>query len=591
MVKEGALTKYDVKLKGRLATTAGDNRRQVDVHQTAAPFVRNVGATTLEVPKAARKKRGPQSALARKIRRQRHAAAVPRKNLAAGACLACLVPVVALRATAPAPRFPMKHAFLAFVLLPWVLAAAEQPNIIIINTDDLGYSDIGPFGSNNATPQLDRMAREGRKLMAHYAAPVCTPSRAALLTGSYPKRALPIPGVLFPAAAVGLNPDEVTIAEVLKAAGYVTAAVGKWHLGDQPEFLPTRQGFDSYYGIPYSNDMGTAEEGSKSSAGQKPRRGPAPADKLPKDDYGLRGNNQPPLPLLENETVIERVGAEQQHTLTQRYTERAVQFIHAQASRPFFLYLAHAAVHFPHYPGKKFMGSSPNGLLGDWAQEVDWSVGQILDAVRALQLDRKTLIIFTSDNGGPVNQGATNRPFRGSKNTTWEGGVRVCTIAWWPGKIPPGTSTAAITTMMDVMPTVAKLAGAKMPADRKSDGVDLWPVLAATPNAAAPRDFFHYFSGATLEAVRRGPWKLHIKTGELYQLETDMGEQRDVSAAHPKVVADLLAFADLMKTDLGLDTFGPGCRPVGRVPEGFPLITADGTIRPGFAPGEMRKSR
>lgn len=483
----------------------------------------------------------------------------------------------------------MKKALLLSLFLPWGLAAAEPPNIIIINTDDLGYSDIGPFGSNNATPHLDRMAREGRKLTSHYAAPVCTPSRAALLTGSYPKRALPIPHVLFPASAVGLSPNEVTVAEVLKAAGYVTTAIGKWHLGDQPEFLPTRQGFDSYYGIPYSNDMGTAEEGSKSNPGQTPRKGPSGG--VPKDEYGLRGNNQTPLPLLENETVIERVGAEQQHTLTERYTARAVAFLHAQKNRPFFLYLAHTAVHFPHYPGKKFMGTSPNGLVGDWAQEVDWSVGQVFDAVRALNLERKTLIIFTSDNGGPVNQGATNRPFRGTKNTTWEGGIRVCTIAWWPGKIPAGTTTDAITTMMDVMPTVAKLAGAKMPADRKIDGVDIWPVLAGTPNAPAPRDSFYYFSGANLEAVRRGPWKLHLKTKELYQLETDIGEQRNVSAANPKVVADLLAFAGLMKTDLGVDNFGPGCRAAGRVAEGIPLIAADGAIRAGFAPGATRAGR
>ena len=470
--------------------------------------------------------------------------------------------------------------FLPLLLLLPAIYAADRPNIVLINIDDLGYSDIGPYGSTNATPHLDRMAREGRKLTSHYAAPVCTPSRAALLTGSYPKRALPIPHVLFPASAIGLNPAEVTVAEVLRAAGYATAAIGKWHLGDQREFLPTRQGFDSYFGIPYSNDMGTAEDGAKSSAGQPLPKAKArpPAN----DEYGLRGDDQTPLPLLENETVIERVRAEEQHAITRRYTEKAVAFLRAQQQRPFFLYLAHTAVHFPHYPGKNFMGKSPNGLLGDWVQEVDWSVGQVFDTLRALQLDRTTLVIFTTDNGGPTAQGATNRPLRGTKNTTWEGGIRVCTIAWWPGKIPAGTATDAITTMMDIMPTLAKLAGGKMPADRVIDGIDIWPVLAGTAGDTPPRNFFHYFSGANLEAVRLGPWKLHLQRKELYHLADDIGESRNVYATHAKTVAELQAFADLMKTDLGVDTFGPGCRPAGRVAAPAPLIAADGTIRAGF---------
>ena len=285
-------------------------------------------------------------------------------------------------------------------------APAVKPNFILINIDDLGYADIGPFGGKTSTPNLDRMAKEGRKLTSHYAAPVCSPSRASMMTGCYPKRVLPIPHVLFPAGAVGLSQDEQTIAEVLKDTGYATACVGKWHLGDQEAFLPMRQGFDSYYGIPYSNDMGPAAEGSKSNAGAAiPERrkakkkgkgqGQAPAN----DEQGIRGD-QPPLPLLEDGQAIERVKAEQQHTITQRYTEKAQAFIHANKDKPFFLYLPHSAVHFPLYPGKAFMGKSGVGLYQDWVQEVDWSVGQILETVRELNLDERTLVVFTSDNGG-----------------------------------------------------------------------------------------------------------------------------------------------------------------------------------------------
>lgn len=459
--------------------------------------------------------------------------------------------------------------------------AADKPNFILINIDDLGYADIGPFGSKvNATPNLDRLAAEGRKLTSHYAAPVCSPSRSALMTGCYPKRVLPIPGVLFPGAAVGLNPDERTVAEVLKDAGYATACIGKWHLGDQPEFLPRRQGFDYYFGLPYSNDMGTAAEGSKSSLGKavpKNRK----VNKEASDDYGLRGNNQPPLPLVENDTVIERVKAVEQQGLTKRYTEKAVNFIQQNKGKPFFLYFPHTAVHFPLYPSDEFAGKSKIGLLGDWIQEVDWSVGQVMDTVRTAGLDKNTLVVFTSDNGGPGPHGADNSPLRGMKGQTLEGGVRVCTIAWWPGKIPAGSSTAAMTTMMDVLPTLAKLGGASVPADRKVDGVDIMPVLTGD---AAPRDTFHYFRGLTLEAVRQGPWKLHLKTGELYNLDSDIGEAKNVAASNPDVVAKLQKLAEVMEGDLGTNSVGPGCRPLGRVAHPQPLMNADGKVREGFEP-------
>lgn len=482
----------------------------------------------------------------------------------------------------------MKKLFSAvlFLALPVLVTAAgaPRPNFIVINIDDLGYADIGPFGGTNRTPNLDRLAAEGRKLTSHYAAPVCSPSRAALMTGSYPKRALPTPHVLFPAAAVGLNPNERTIAEILKDAGYATACVGKWHLGDQAPFLPTRQGFDRFFGLPYSNDMGPRNEGAKSNFGAspapaktgQPKKG-QPAKQAASDETGIRGD-QPPLPLLENDKVIARVRAEDQLTLTRRYTEQAVAFIRERRDRPFFLYLAHNAVHFPLYPSDNFRGRSPNGLLGDWVQEVDWSVGQLVDALRELRIDQNTLVLFVSDNGGPLNHGANNRPLRGSKGSTLEGGIRVPAIAWWPGRIPAGSSTDAMSSMMDVLPTFAKLAGARVPTDRKLDGVDLWPVLTGSP-AQPPRDTFLYFRGLTLDAVRSGPWKLHLAKRELYHLGDDIGEAANVADKHPDVVQRLTALADATKSDLGREGMGPGCRPLGRVEAPQPLIAADGAVR------------
>lgn len=480
-------------------------------------------------------------------------------------------------------------------------APASRPNLIVINIDDLGYAEIGPYGGRIRTPELDRMAAEGRKLTSHYAAPVCSPSRAALMTGSYAKRALPIPHVLFPVAAVGLNPDEVTIAEVLKSAGYATAMIGKWHLGDQPEFLPTRQGFDSYYGLPYSNDMGPAEDGVKSDLGQplpQPKAAAKSAkDAGPGDGIGIRGfPGQPPLPLLENDRVIGRVRVPEQIDLQRRYTERAVAYVRQKRDRPFFLYLAANAVHFPRYPHEDFRGKSGHGLLGDWVLEIDWTVGQILGALRETGQADRTLVLFTSDNGGPVQQGAVNRPLRGSKGSTWEGGVRVATLVWWPGTIPAGTSTDAITTMMDILPTFARLAGANLPTDRRLDGVDVWPALAGPVGATPPRDRFFYFYGLNLEAVRSGPWKLHLARADgapgepagqprqqLFNLAGDIGETKDVAATHPDVVARLQALAQTMESDLGLRTVGPGCRPLGRVAKPEPLINHQGEVRPGLA--------
>lgn len=450
-----------------------------------------------------------------------------------------------------------------------------RPNFILINIDDLGYADVGPFGSKiNRTPNLDRLAREGRKLTAFYAAPVCSPSRAALMTGCYPKRVLPIPHVLFPGNDVGLSPDEVTVAEVLKAAGYATAIVGKWHLGDQPEFLPNRQGFDLHFGLPYSNDMGPAEDGVKSDLG-KP---------LPKPG----GAGQPPLPLLRNGTVVKRVLPDDQQSLVELYTEEAVKFIAANESKPFLLYLAHNAVHFPLYPGKRWAGKSPHGLFSDWVEEVDWSVGQVLAAVEKHGLSGRTLVIFTSDNGGTPR--SVNAPLRGHKGSTWEGGVRVPAIAWWPGKVPAGTETDAVLGMFDVLPTLAALAGGRLPAGRKLDGVGVWPHLAGEKGAKPAHETFYYYRGLRLEAVRHGDWKLQIATAaaaradfkpRLYNLKADVGESADVADAHPDIVRRLEGLVAAMDGDLGLDGTGPGCRELGRVKNPRPLIDRDGKVRPG----------
>ncbi len=452
-----------------------------------------------------------------------------------------------------------------------VASAAEQPNIIVVNVDDLGYGDIGPFGNTTqATPHLDRMARGGRKLMSHYAAPVCSPSRASLMTGCYPKRALPISHVLFPSSSVGLNPLELTIAEVLKSSGYSTACIGKWHLGDQPEFLPTRQGFDYYFGLPYSNDMGRTQDGTRSNFGRPVPKPGTKAGTLSED--GIRGE-QPPLPLLENETVIEHVTASVQTTLTKRYTEKAIDFIRKHKAGPFFLYVPHSAVHFPLYPSEPFRGTSKNGLFGDWVSEVDWSMGELMKTLEELKLAGNTLVIFTSDNGGAKNHGANNDPLRGAKGSTLEGGVRVPTICYWPGKIPAGTETMAITSMMDILPTVANLAGAKLATEHKIDGVDIWSVMSSeVEGESQPRREFLYFRGLKLEAIRHGDWKLHLLEEKLYNLAEDIGESRDVAAENPERVQELKSRLAAVDADLGLDGLGKGCRELGRVSKALPLL-------------------
>jgi len=466
------------------------------------------------------------------------------------------------------------HQFLALaaVLVPVALlqAAPEpKPNIVVILVDDMGYGDIGAFGSKvNRTPNLDRMANEGMKLTSFYAAPVCTASRAQLLTGCYAKR-VSLPGVLPPLSPIGLSAKEHTIASLLKAQGYATMCIGKWHVGDQPEFLPTNRGFDHYFGLPYSNDMG--------------------GDNKP----NAKGKIRPPLPLIRDAKVIE--APVDQDSLTARYTEEAVEFITTNKDRPFFLYFPHTAVHVPLHPGANFKGKSANGTYGDWVEEVDWSVGRVLETLRSLKLSDHTVVLFTSDNGPWLScgkNGGSAGPLTGGKFTTWEGGMREPMIAWWPGKIAAGTACDAVMSEMDLLPTCVKLAGGIVPSDRKLDGLDIWPLLAGQTKES-PREALFYFNGNKLEAVRSGSWKLAIapqdkhekgegkavsQTGpRLYNLDADICEKTDVAAQHPEIVARLEKLIEPMKSDLGLDGTGPGVRPTDRVANPVPLLKRIGT--------------
>lgn len=445
---------------------------------------------------------------------------------------------------------------------------ADRPNFVIINIDDLGYADIEPFGSElNSTPNLNQMAAEGRKLTCFYAAPVCSPSRASLMTGCYPKRALSIPHVLFPGNDVGLDPGEVTIAELLKAQGYTTGIIGKWHLGDQPDFLPLRQGFDYYYGLPYSNDMGPASDGIKSNLGA-----PLP---MPKDE----SKGQPPLPLIRNNRVLKRMLPEDQTQMVTHYTREAVQFINDHQRESFFLYVPHSAVHFPLYPGVEFQGKSGHGLYSDWVQEVDWSVGQILTAIRDLKLSDNTFVLFTSDNGGSLRHGAVNKPLRNGKGSTYEGGMRVPTIAWWPGNIPANSQSDAVTGMFDMLPTLVTLAGGDIPQDRKLDGANIWPILSGQPDAPVAHEVFHYYRGLRLEAIRRGNWKLRFQPLELFNLKEDIAEAHNLASDHPELVSELTELAAAIDSDLGRDDKGPGCRPLGTVDHAEPIIDHDNGVR------------
>jgi arylsulfatase A-like enzyme len=463
-----------------------------------------------------------------------------------------------------------------FVLLAALLAAtapARPPNVVVIFIDDMGYGDIGPFGATKQrTPHLDRMAKEGMKLTSFYATPVCSVSRAQMMTGCYGAR-VSVPGVYFPGQSVGLNPSEVTVAERLKEKGYATQMVGKWHLGDQPEFLPTRQGFDHYLGIPYSNDM------LKKSAETK----------------------VPVVPLLRDEKIVELMDGEGQRRLVELYTKEAVDFISRHKDQPFYLYYAHNAVHTPIWPGAAFAGKSQNGRFGDWVEEVDWSVGQVLEALRSQGLDKDTIVVFTSDNGPWLTKGTDGGsagPLRGGKGSTWEGGVRVPTLAWWPGRIPAGSVNDAVAATIDLLPTFVSLAGGTVPATPVIDGRDITPILLGQSKESA-REAHYYFSGYDLQAVRQGRWKLALvpqpegmgkqapKTApglRLYDLDAEIGEQTDVAAQHPDVVAKLKALAEKMAAEIG------GKTPTARRPAGE--VKGAKTLYPtiDYVPNDVKKA-
>jgi arylsulfatase len=472
---------------------------------------------------------------------------------------------------------------LAFV--SGVLSAAEPPpNVVVIFIDDQGYADLGCFGAKGyQTPNLDKLASEGRRFTNfHVAQPVCSASRAALLTGCYPNR-IGIHGALGPKSKVGLSTGETTMAEMLKAKGYATCAVGKWHLGDEAKFLPIHHGFDEYLGLPYSNDMWPLPPGMND---------------LPKDSPKRR-KLYPDLPMIEGDQVIDpEVTAEEQKQLTTRYTERAVSFIDRNKDKPFFLYLAHSMVHVPLFVSDKFAGKSGAGLFGDVTMEVDWSVGQVMDALNRNGLSNKTLVVYTSDNGPWLNFGdhaGSAAPLREGKGTNWEGGTRVPCIMRWPGKIPAGSGCDTVMGTIDLFPTIAAITGGKLP-DHKIDGLDVAPLIFGNKDARNPHEaYYWYYNQNELQGVTSGDgrWKLYlphayrtlagkpagkggfpvnysmhkVEKPELYDLTNDISESTDVSDKHPEIVQQLLALAEKARVDLGdaaTNRKGSGNRPPGR---------------------------
>lgn len=433
-----------------------------------------------------------------------------------------------------------------------------RPNVIVINCDDLGYGDLGCYGSTkNATPHLDRLAAEGLALDDFYVAScVCSPSRGAMMTGCYPPRIgfgdFAGRAVLFPGDAQGLHADEQTLPQMLKDAGYATKMVGKWHCGDQPEFLPTERGFDSYYGLPYSNDMS-----------RNPKR-----------------PNDPPLPLLRDGEVIEQ--QPDQRSLTSRYTEECVRFIREdRGEQPFFLYLAHMYVHVPLMVPEQFMRASRNGAYGGAVEHIDWTMGVLMHELRQQGLDENTLVIFTSDNGSRArDEGGSNAPCRGTKASLWDGGIRVPCIMRWPESIAAGQRSSSIASSIDLLPTLAAVCGGEL-AGKPIDGVDIQALFA--DSQATPREAFYYYWRNELTAVRKGPWKLFLNHGNtavqdygpaLYNLAEDVGETDDRKADHPAVVAELTALADSMRQELGCsrtEVQGAGVRPVGIAENPKPL--------------------
>ena len=476
-----------------------------------------------------------------------------------------------------------RFSFVVFFLscLPVAVAQAAParlPNIVIIYIDDMGYADIGPFGAKGyTTPNIDKMAAEGMKFTSFYSAQaVCSASRAALMTGCYSNR-VGIAGALGPHARIGISDKEMTLAQLCKQKNYATAIFGKWHLGDAPRFLPTRHGFDEYYGLPYSNDM-----------------------------WPPNNPNAPPLPLIDQERVVNpSVDDAAQCQLTTQYTEHAVSFIERNKDRPFLLYVPHTMVHVPLHVSDKFRGKTPRGLFGDVVEEVDWSVGQILGAIKKAGLDDDTFVFFCSDNGPWLCYGdnaGSAYPLREGKGTSWDGGVREPTLMRWPGHIPAGKSCDEPLMTIDIFPTVARLIGGKLP-DHKIDGLDITDVITGK-TAKSPHEVLYFYYGQNnLEALRSGKWKLELPRGyqslngrpgghggkrvpyetlkigapELYDLDTDPGQKHNVADQFPDVLEKMLDYAEQAREELG-DGFtkrvGMGRRQPGRLPPQSPAKPA-----------------
>lgn len=479
---------------------------------------------------------------------------------------------------APRPGFASRRAFLKRISAAGLALAGSSllgqtasgrlPNVVVIFADDLGWGDLGCYGSAIPTPNLDRMAAEGMRLTQFYAAPVCTASRAQILTGCYAKRVSM--GLFQPISAAGLNPEETTLAGLLRPRGYATMAIGKWHLGDQKAFLPTKHGFEHFFGIPYSHNM---------VAGYGKFKGKPPT---------------PPLPLLRDETVVEAPVALE--SLGETFTREAETFIAAHKDRPFFLYYTPVAPHTPLTPGPAWKGKTGKGDYADFVAELDDSVGRILSAITRSGIAQDTLVVFTSDNGPPKQKGeeihGSAGPLRGFKFGTFEGGVRVPGIFWRPGWVPAGVTRSQVASTIDLLPTVAAMTATALP-PKKIDGKDMGPLLRGT-SMSDVNDPLYYGVGE-IEAVRSGKWKLFYsepkkKGGEkaggekaeaeknlnpplaLFDLEKDPGETMDVAADNPDVVARLKALMVAMDGDLGLAHAGPGVRAPGRVTSPVPIL-------------------
>lgn len=488
---------------------------------------------------------------------------------------------------------------LAFVggLLGLMLGAtadAEEltrPNVVVIFIDDMGYADINPFGATGyPTPHLDRMAAEGRRFSDFcVSSAVCSASRSALMTGCFHKR-IGISGALGPKSNIGLNANETTLAEICKSKGYRTAIYGKWHLGHNPKFLPTNHGFDEYYGIPYSNDMWPHHPAAIAKRKNNPN---API-------------SWSELPMIENTMVVnEKVQPDDQRQMTQEFTRRAVDFIKRDADEPFFLYLPHPMVHVPLYASDEFVGKSGKGLFGDVVMELDWSVGQVMQAIEDIGAERNTLVVFTSDNGPWMSYGdhaGKATPLREGKGTMWEGGYREPTLMWWKGTIPAGTTCDTLASTIDLLPTVAAMIGAELP-DHPIDGHDIRPLMFGETDAVTPHETFPCFYSGQLQAIRNERFKLvfphkyrtlnghpggtgglpvgyqqAVADKALYDLDNDIGETKDVSDQHPDVVAELEAAAQRYRESLGdrlTKTKGTDVRPAGKMEPGdekLPLI-------------------